>query len=97
MDFLIPRPPSNGSKGTGKVPSASNLALGNSESFFFVLTAGEAALRVAKDRLIPRGRGEQDESLDNATKRRTMHSKERVAEDAVVAEMRGARVRDDGV
>ena len=89
MDLLVPRPPSNGSKDAAAVPSASSFARGNSESFFFVLTAEEAAFRVAKDLVIPRGRREQGESLYSATKRATMHPGKRVAEDAVVAELRG--------
>ena len=97
MDLLIPRPPSNGCKGTATVPSASNFARGNSESFFLVLTAEEAAFRVAMDLMTPRGREEQGESLRDTRKQTTMHPKEAVAEDAVVAGMREVWVRDDGV
>lgn len=87
MDFLVPRPPLNGSKGAAAVPSGSNFARGNSASFFFVFTA-EVAFRVAKGLAVPIGREEQGESLRNATKRATMHPKKRVAADAVVAEIR---------
>jgi hypothetical protein len=87
VDFLIPRPPLNGSKDAAAVPSASSFARGNSESFFFVLTAEEAAFRVAKDLVAPRARGERGESLHNATKRASMHPEERVTGDAVVAEV----------
>jgi len=97
VDLFIPRPPSNGFKGTAAVPSTSNFVRGNSESFFFVLTAEEAPFRVAKVLVTPGGGGERGESLDNATKRATMHSKETVAKDAVVAEVREVRMRDDGV
>lgn len=93
MDFLIPRPPSNGSKGVATVPSASNFTRGNSENFFFVLTTVKA-FRVARDLVAPRGREERDESLHNAT---NMHPRARVTEDAVVAEVRVMRLRDDGV
>lgn len=97
MDLLIPSPPSNGSKGAEAVPSASNFARGNSEGFFLVLTAEEAAFRVAKDLVTPRAREEQGKSLRDATKRTTIHPKETVAEDAVVAGMRKVWVCDDGV
>ena len=97
MDFLVPRPPLNGSKGTAAVPLASSFAWGNSEGFFFVLIADEAALRVAKDLVTLRGRKWRGESLHDATIRATMHSGETVAKDAVVAEMREAWMCDDGV
>jgi len=95
--FLVPKPPLNGFKGAAAVPSASNFARGNSESFFFVLTAEEAVLRVAKDLMTTRGREGRGESLHDATRRATIHPGEVVVVDAVVAEMRGVRMRDDGV
>ena len=97
MGFLVLMPPLNGSKAAAAVPPVNNFACGNSESFFLVLTADDADLRVAKDLVTPGGREGRGESLHDATIRATMHSGEIVAEDAVVAEMRETWMCDDGV